>query len=287
MPSRWCRSRPRWSSTAARIKEARLALGGVAHKPWRDPAAEAALRGQAAEPAAFAQRGRCAAARRQGLRAQRLQDRPGAPRHRSRADAGRERHAAIAVQQENPVSVMTTLHRHATSRVDGRAKVTGAAKYAGEFNVPGLAYGSVVASTIAKGRIARIDASAGAGRRRRARRAHPREPAAYGGQRQGLQGRCGAGQARRSARCMTTRSSSTASRSRWSLAEEWEIARFAATLVRVEYEAEAHVTDLHARHRQGLRRREAREAARRRGEGLCGGRGAPRGRIFHSDRASQ
>ena len=31
------------------------------------------------------------------------------------------------------------------------------------------------------------------------------------------------------------------------LAEEWEIARFAATLVRVEYEAEAHVTDLHAR----------------------------------------
>jgi xanthine dehydrogenase YagS FAD-binding subunit len=30
-----------------RIKEARLALGGVAHKPWRDPAAEAALKGQA------------------------------------------------------------------------------------------------------------------------------------------------------------------------------------------------------------------------------------------------
>jgi xanthine dehydrogenase YagS FAD-binding subunit len=36
-----------------RIKEARLALGGVAHKPWRDPAAEAALRGQAAEPPSF------------------------------------------------------------------------------------------------------------------------------------------------------------------------------------------------------------------------------------------
>jgi xanthine dehydrogenase YagS FAD-binding subunit len=35
------------------IKEARLALGGVAHKPWRDPAAEAALRGQAADPANF------------------------------------------------------------------------------------------------------------------------------------------------------------------------------------------------------------------------------------------
>jgi len=35
------------------IKEARLALGGVAHKPWRNPAAEAALRGQAADPAVF------------------------------------------------------------------------------------------------------------------------------------------------------------------------------------------------------------------------------------------
>ena len=46
-----------------------------------------------------------------------------------------------------------------TSRVDGRAKVTGEAKYAAEFNTPGLAYGSVVTSTIPKGRIVRIDAS--------------------------------------------------------------------------------------------------------------------------------
>src|SRR5262245_9363300 len=46
------------------------------------------------------------------------------------------------------------------SRADGRAKVTGAAKYAAEFNTPGLAYASVVSSTIAKGRILRIDTSA-------------------------------------------------------------------------------------------------------------------------------
>ncbi|WP_119681070.1 xanthine dehydrogenase family protein molybdopterin-binding subunit [Indioceanicola profundi] len=44
-------------------------------------------------------------------------------------------------------------------RVDGRLKVTGAAKYAGEFNVPGLLYGYIVSSTIAKGRIARLDTS--------------------------------------------------------------------------------------------------------------------------------
>ena len=47
----------------------------------------------------------------------------------------------------------------ATSRVDGRAKVTGEARYAGEFNVPGLVHGYVVEATIPKGRIARIDTS--------------------------------------------------------------------------------------------------------------------------------
>jgi xanthine dehydrogenase YagS FAD-binding subunit len=36
-----------------RIKDARLALGGVAHKPWRDAAAEAALCGQAANTPTF------------------------------------------------------------------------------------------------------------------------------------------------------------------------------------------------------------------------------------------
>jgi len=35
------------------IKEGRFALGGVAHKPWRDPRAEAALRGQPANAATF------------------------------------------------------------------------------------------------------------------------------------------------------------------------------------------------------------------------------------------
>jgi xanthine dehydrogenase YagS FAD-binding subunit len=37
------------------IQDARLALGGVAHKPWRDPAAEAELRGRDADRAVFAQ----------------------------------------------------------------------------------------------------------------------------------------------------------------------------------------------------------------------------------------
>lgn len=35
------------------IKEARIALGGVAHKPWRDVDAERSLRGEAAETPVF------------------------------------------------------------------------------------------------------------------------------------------------------------------------------------------------------------------------------------------
>ena len=47
-----------------------------------------------------------------------------------------------------------------TSRVDGPAKVAGTAKYAAEFNVPNLLYGYVVSSPIAKGKIIRIDSAA-------------------------------------------------------------------------------------------------------------------------------
>jgi xanthine dehydrogenase YagR molybdenum-binding subunit len=45
----------------------------------------------------------------------------------------------------------------AVSRVDGRAKVTGAARYAAEHTAPDLLYGVVVSGTIAKGRILDID----------------------------------------------------------------------------------------------------------------------------------
>src|SRR6476469_276101 len=57
----------------------------------------------------------------------------------------------------SPMSVAASHLGKPTSRVDGRAKVTGAAKYAAEHNVPGLAHGAVVSSTIARGRIQRID----------------------------------------------------------------------------------------------------------------------------------
>jgi len=134
-----------------------------------------------------------------------------------------------------------------TSRVDGHAKVTGAAKYAGEFNVPGLAFGAVVTSTIAKGRIARIDAS-------EALRVkgvldvltHENRPrmaatnAAYKddvGPEKGSPFRP----------LYDDKILFNGQPIALVLAEEWEIARFAASLVRVEYIKQTHGTDLLAR----------------------------------------
>jgi xanthine dehydrogenase YagR molybdenum-binding subunit len=136
----------------------------------------------------------------------------------------------------------------ARSRVDGRAKVTGAARYAAEFAAPGLLHGSVVSSAIAKGRIIRIDTEA-------ARAVpgvvevftHENRPSTawftykyrdevgppgspfrplydnailYSGQPVALV-----------------------------LAEDLEIAQYAASLIRVDYEVAGHATDLH--HKRG------------------------------------
>ncbi|MFC7556777.1 xanthine dehydrogenase family protein molybdopterin-binding subunit [Pseudoroseomonas wenyumeiae] len=46
------------------------------------------------------------------------------------------------------------------SRVDGRAKVTGAARYAGEFTAPDLAHGYIVSSAVAKGRVLSVETEA-------------------------------------------------------------------------------------------------------------------------------
>src|SRR5215468_2032489 len=131
-----------------------------------------------------------------------------------------------------------------TSRVDGRAKVTGAAKYAGEFNAHRLAYGSVVTSTIARGRIARIDASDALcvegvldvlTHENRPRMASTdsayKDEVAPGGS------------PFRPLYDDTIRFSGQPIA--LVVAEEAEIARFAASLVRVEYDEETHVTDLY------------------------------------------
>ena len=139
-----------------------------------------------------------------------------------------------------------------TSRIDGRAKVTGAAKYAAEYNRPGLAfgpglaYGYVVTSTIPKGRIAHIDTD-------EARRvvgvidvlthenrlwmvdddslyrddAAPEDGAPF-------------------RPLYDVRIRFSGQPIALVMADDWETARFAASLVRVDYEAEPFNTDLYA-----------------------------------------
>jgi xanthine dehydrogenase YagR molybdenum-binding subunit len=52
------------------------------------------------------------------------------------------------------------LNKEGLTRVDGRLKVTGAIRYAAEYRFPGLVYGALVSSTIAKGTITAIDTKA-------------------------------------------------------------------------------------------------------------------------------
>ena len=134
-----------------------------------------------------------------------------------------------------------------TSRIDGHAKVTGAAKYAAEHSVDGLAYAAVVTSTITKGRIARIDTSD-------ALRV------------EGVLGILTHENRPPMARATSAWKDDVApeqgtpfrplydDKIRFNrqpialvLAEEWEIARRAASLVRVEYKPEPFATDLFAK----------------------------------------
>jgi xanthine dehydrogenase YagR molybdenum-binding subunit len=132
----------------------------------------------------------------------------------------------------------------AASRIDGRAKVTGTAKYAGEFNVHGLAYGSVVASSIAKGRIVKIDTS-------KALQingvidvlTHENRPPMASGDHAYKDDVAPEGSPFRPLYndiVLFSRQPVALV-----LAEDWETARFAASLVQVEYSEEPHVTDLH------------------------------------------
>ncbi|MGZ5811508.1 MAG: xanthine dehydrogenase family protein molybdopterin-binding subunit [Xanthobacteraceae bacterium] len=140
----------------------------------------------------------------------------------------------------------------ATSRVDGRAKVIGEAKYASEFNASGLAFGSVIASTISKGRIARIDSS---------------EALRVGGVLNVLthENRPRMADTDQAWKDDVAPEEGSPFRPLYDdrivfngqpialvLAEGWEIARYAASLVHIEYEKETFVTDVYKQRDQAF-----------------------------------
>ena len=147
-----------------------------------------------------------------------------------------------------------------TSRVDGRAKVTGAAKYAAEFNAPGMAYAAVVTSAIARGRIVDIGTSEASrvdgmiailtheNRSDMALvdAAYQDEVAPDGSPFRPL---------------FDDRVRFSGQPIALAIAESWETARFAASLVRVSYQEEPHVTSIVAQ-------RDAATAAAKPGENM-------------------
>src|SRR5207302_3101157 len=90
---------------------------------------------------------------REAAEVQRLQDRAGAAGYRPCSDH----------RGGNGVKNMKTESKaigKPVDRVDGRLKVTGKARYAAEARVENLAHGVLVCSTIARGKVKDIDASA-------------------------------------------------------------------------------------------------------------------------------
>lgn len=147
---------------------------------------------------------------------------------------------------------MTPYIGTATSRVDGPAKVTGKAKYAGEFNASGLAYGSVVESTIAKGRIRRIDTSQALGVQGVLDvLTHENRPSMASSD-QAWKDEVAPEQGSPFRPLYDDQIKFSGQPIALVLAEEWEIARYAASLVRVDYEKQDSVTDLYQQRGQAF-----------------------------------
>ena len=131
----------------------------------------------------------------------------------------------------------------ATSRIDGVAKVTGAAKYIAEFAPPELLHGCVVNSTIAKGRIEAIDtARARAVRGVVAVLTHENRPTIAWNKRKYCDDDAPSGRPFRplgDAKIVYSGQPVALV-----VAQDFETARYAASLVEVRYSQASHATDL-------------------------------------------
>ena len=179
------------------------------------------------------------------------------------------------------------------SRIDGRVKVTGAAKYAAEYNVAALAHGVVVSSAIAKGRIKRIhtaDALSVEGVLDVLTHEHRPELASTDEKYKDEVAPPGSP----FRPLYDDRIHFSGQPVALVVAEEFEIARFAASLVRVEYEQQPHVTDFEAERErtaegtlEGLADSPYAPYARPARRSIPAGAGARPGRISHAGRAPQ
>src|SRR5215213_6290795 len=149
MPSHSSRLPPRWSSTAARSGRRAscsgawpTSPGGAGRRKLRSPESPRPRRASGGLP------------RRRSKRRNPLRTTPTKSSWGSGPSCARCCVRASWPDGRNP---MPRYIGKEMSRVDGVAKVTGKAKYAAEFQVPNLAYGFIVPSTVTKGTITAID----------------------------------------------------------------------------------------------------------------------------------
>ncbi|GAB3011099.1 xanthine dehydrogenase family protein molybdopterin-binding subunit [Spirosoma pulveris] len=136
------------------------------------------------------------------------------------------------------------------NRVDGVDKVTGKAKYAAEFNVPDLAYGVVISSAITKGKIKSFDASDALNLKGVLQVfTHENRPKLAWFDISYKDQDAPPGSPFRPLHNATIKYSGQPIA--LVVAETFELARYAATLVRVEYEELKHETDLEANLHKG------------------------------------
>ena len=111
------------------MRDARVALGGVATVPWRAREAEALLKGQKFDDDTRRPRGRGGFRRRRGRTAQRIQDRARPARGGARAAPGRnDGGLTMSIAAPEPKANMG----QPIPRYDAVAKVTGKAEYAAD-----------------------------------------------------------------------------------------------------------------------------------------------------------
>ena len=158
-----------------------------------------------------------------------------------------------------------TLFGKPAARIEGRAKVTGAARYAAEHNVPALAHGFVVSSPIARGHIKRMDvAEALAVEGVLDVLTHQHRPALAASDDKYHDDIAPEGSPFRP--LYDDRILFGGQPVALVLAEEPEVARFAASLVRVEYEQQPPLTDFDAQRRRGAIEKPDSSHSHRRGD---------------------
>ncbi len=131
------------------ITKAGVALGGVAHKPWRNSQLETELLvGKPANRDTYHSFQRALLAGCSGVWRKRFQAEAGTGNGGARLGTGSPRRRT---------GMNTHLIGTDVNRIDGPAKVSGAAKYAAEFFAPEMLYAVVVSGAIAHGEIDAID----------------------------------------------------------------------------------------------------------------------------------